>query len=187
MQSDFQSPLWQKALNVRFTTLLANSLVVGCLTFVPTAGIGQTAREDVPQEYIEMENLTPPLDEKDVSYLARKYKASCVRCHGVDGAGGDEKQQLKDFPPRNFTDAAFMKTRSDGQLFYQILKGGGERSAMPAMGPGSDAGWPEERIWKMVRYVRRFAETGPDETDLDKTDLDKTDKTDLDKTSQESN
>jgi hypothetical protein len=66
-----------------------------------------------------------------------------------------------------------MKTRSDGQLFYQILMGGGDRSAMPAMGPGSDAGWPEERIWKMVRYVRRFAETDQDKNDQDKTDLDK--------------
>jgi hypothetical protein len=82
--------------------------------------------------------------------------------------------------------------------------GGGDRSAMPAVGPGSDAGWPEERIWKMVRYVRRFAETDQDKTDQDKTDLDKADqdktdqdktdqdktdqdKTDLDKASQESN
>jgi hypothetical protein len=158
MQSDFQSPLWQKALNVRFTTLMASSLVVGCLTFVPATGVGQTAREDVPQEYIEMENPTPSLTEKDVSYLAKKYKANCKRCHGMDGAGGDEKQQIKEFPPRDFTDAAFMKTRSDGQLFYQILMGGEERSAMSAFGPASDAGWPEERIWKMVRYVRLFAE-----------------------------
>ncbi len=162
MPSDFQSRRLQKTSGSRIATVLGLSLVLGCLTFTPTQGVGQTAREDVPQEYIEMENPTPPLSEKDVSYLARKYKASCVRCHGVDGAGGDEKQQLKEYPPRDFTDTAFMKTRSDGQLFYQILMGGGERSAMPAMGPGSDAGWPEERIWKMVRYVRRFAETDPE-------------------------
>jgi mono/diheme cytochrome c family protein len=142
----------------RITSLMGMSLVIGCLAFVPTRGVGQTARDDVPDEYIEMENPTPSLTEKDVSYLAKKFKANCARCHGMDGAGGDEKKQLKEFPPRDFTDAAFMKTRSDGQLFYQILMGGEERSAMSAFGPASDAGWPEERIWKMVRYVRLFAE-----------------------------
>jgi len=165
MQSDFQLPLLQRASAFRIAPRIGIGLVIGCLTFVPTKGVGQTAREDVPQEYSEMENPTPPLDEKDVSYLARKYKASCARCHGTDGAGGDAKVRQKEFPPRDFTDAAFMKTRSDGQLFYQILMGGGDRSAMPAFGPDSDAGWPVERIWKMVRYVRRFAETGLDKTD----------------------
>ena len=36
--------------------------------------------------------------------------------------------------------------------------GGGERCAMPAYGPESDHGWNEEKIWSMVRFVRRFAE-----------------------------
>jgi hypothetical protein len=61
-------------------------------------------------------------------------------------------------PPRDFTDAAFMATRSDGQLFYQILMGGGGRSAMPGYGPESDVAWSEDKIWHMVLFVRRFAD-----------------------------
>ncbi len=51
-----------------------------------------------------------------------------------------------------------MATRTDGQLFYQILMGGGQRSAMPAFGPESDVGWSEEKIWLMVLYVRKFSQ-----------------------------
>jgi hypothetical protein len=62
-------------------------------------------------------------------------------------------------PPANFTDAAYMKTRTDGQLFYQIFMGGGDRCAMPAFGPESDHAWTEEKIWHMVAFVRRFVES----------------------------
>jgi len=50
-----------------------------------------------------------------------------------------------------------MASRTDGQFFYQILMGGGERCAMPAFGPDSAQGWSEEKIWHMVAFVRRFA------------------------------
>jgi len=48
--------------------------------------------------------------------------------------------------------------RRDGELFYQILVGGGDRCAMPAYGPESDHGWSELKIWHMVAYIRHFSE-----------------------------
>jgi len=68
-----------------------------------------------------------------------------------------------------------MNTRTDGELFYQILVGGGDRSAMPDFGPSSDAGWPEERIWKMVRYLRLFAESDSTQSDSTNSDSNKSD------------
>jgi hypothetical protein len=50
-----------------------------------------------------------------------------------------------------------MKSRTDGQFYYQILMGGGERCAMPAFGPESSHAWKDPKIWHMVAYVRRFA------------------------------
>jgi hypothetical protein len=50
-----------------------------------------------------------------------------------------------------------MASRTDGEFFYQILMGGGERCAMPAFGPESDHAWTEDKIWHMVAFVRRFA------------------------------
>jgi hypothetical protein len=55
-----------------------------------------------------------------------------------------------------------MKGRTDGQLFYQILMGGGERCAMPAFGPESAHAWNDEKIWRMVAFVRLFAQPQAD-------------------------
>jgi mono/diheme cytochrome c family protein len=131
--------------------LLALATCVGVFDAPPIS-----ARDDVPPEIAERENPVQ-LTEPRVRYFARQFRGKCARCHGAKGDGGGEEAQAQDVPPRDFTDAAFMGTRTDGQLFYQIYAGGGERCAMPAYGPGSDHGWNEEKIWGMVAYVRRFA------------------------------
>lgn len=118
----------------------------------------QSARDDVPEDYVALTNPFQEIPSGRVRYFEKKYKAHCARCHGIDGRGGGENAEAQGVPPRDFTDAAFMATRSDGQLFYQILMGGGDRSGMPAYGPESDVGWSEERVWKLVIFVRRFAE-----------------------------
>ena len=114
------------------------------------------ARDDVPDEIARRENPVTLAPDK-VRYYAKQYRAKCSRCHGAKGDGGGEEASKQEVPPADFTDVAYMKTRSDGQLFYQILMGGGERCAMPAFGPESDHGWSEEKIWHMVAFVRRFA------------------------------
>jgi mono/diheme cytochrome c family protein len=131
--------------------LLALATCVGVA--VPPA---PPAREDVPPEIAARENPVVLPDSK-LRYYARQFRAKCARCHGIDGDGGGEEAQAQEVPPRDFTDAALMGTRTDGELFYQIYAGGGDRCAMPAYGPGSDHGWSEEKIWYMVAFVRRFA------------------------------
>ncbi|MDH3520734.1 MAG: c-type cytochrome [Myxococcales bacterium] len=116
------------------------------------------ARPDVPDEIASKPNPAV-LDGDEVRYYERQYRGKCARCHGADGSGGGEEAAAQAVPPANFTDAAFMASRSDGQFFYQILMGGGTRCAMPAFGPESDSGWSEEKIWHMVAFVRRFAAT----------------------------
>ena len=119
------------------------------------------ARDDVPEEIARLENpVTLPPDK--VRYYAKQFRTKCARCHGAKGDGGGEEASKQEVPPADLTDAAYMKTRSDGQLFYQIRMGGGERCAMPAFGPDSDHGWSEEKIWYMVGFVRRFAEPPSD-------------------------
>ena len=119
-----------------------------------------SARDDVPAEVAAREN-PETLEEGEVRYYTRQFKAKCARCHGRDGrGGGDEAAEMAVAPP-DFTDPAFAGRRSDGQLYYQILMGGGERCAMPAFGPESAHAWNDSKIWHMVAYVRRFAEPAP--------------------------
>ncbi|MCP3986630.1 MAG: cytochrome c [bacterium] len=138
--------------------VLLSGCLLGCVVSGPT--LSQSARDDVPAEYAELANPVDDLPPDRIRYFEKKYKAQCARCHGIDGRGKGKDAAERRVPPRDFTDAAFMATRSDGELFYQILTGGGDRSAMPAYGPRSDVGWSEEKIWGMVRFVRIFTE-GP--------------------------
>jgi len=125
------------------------------------AGIACTsvsARDDIPADVKEMKNPVT-LAESDIRYYQRQFKGKCARCHGIDGTGAGVDAAASEglVRPANFTDARYMASRTDGELFYQILMGGGERCAMPAFGPTSDQAWSEDKIWHMVAFVRRFA------------------------------
>jgi len=129
------------------------------LAVSPAAGAQGTPRacEAVPARYMGMTNPTPQLDTRQVVYWSKQFKAKCANCHGEQGDGGGEDAGLQKVSPANFTDSAFMARCVDGQLFYQIMFGGEEKSAMPAFGPDSDQGWSEARIWLMAAFIRRFA------------------------------
>ena len=120
-----------------------------------------SARDDTPAEISNKSNPVE-LEETELRYYKRQWKGKCSRCHGMDGKGGGKNAAAQRVPPTNFTDAGHMQTRTDGQLFYQILMGGGDRCAMPAFGPESDYAWNEDKIWHLVAYVRRFATTSSD-------------------------
>jgi mono/diheme cytochrome c family protein len=131
------------------------------LTF-SLAGLACTsvsARDDVPADTKSMENPVT-LEESEIRYYQRQFKGKCSRCHGLDGTGTGVDAVATDglVRPANFTDAKYMASRTDGQLFYQIMMGGGERCAMPAFGPESDYAWTEDKIWHLVAFVRRFSE-----------------------------
>ncbi len=128
------------------------------LGFALSLPAGALARDDVPAEIAGLENPTDELSERDVRYFQRQFKAKCARCHGLDGGGGGGEAAAQAVPPADFTDVSFMNRRTDGQLFYQIFMGGGEACAMPAFGPESAHAWNEEKIWRMVAFVRRFAQ-----------------------------
>ncbi len=122
------------------------------IALAPVAG----TRDDVPEEIASRANPVT-LEPGEERYFKRQFRAKCARCHGVDGAGGGDEAAEQAVPPADLTDAATMSTRSDGQLFFQIWKGGGERCAMPAFGPESAHAWDEDKIWRMVAFVRLFA------------------------------
>jgi mono/diheme cytochrome c family protein len=137
---------------VRASSLALALLLVACTARAP---------DDVPPEIAARENPVT-LEDDQLRLYKRHFKAKCARCHGPDGKGGGPEAAEQALPPRDLTDAAYMKTRSDGQLFFQILMGGGDASAMPAFGPESAQGWSEERVWSMVAFVRRFSEPAGD-------------------------
>ena len=85
--------------------------------------------------------------------LARAKKwwtIDCVMCHGKDGDGKGETAAEMKLKIADFTDAATLKDRTDGEIFY-IIKNG--HNDMPAEGPRVKT----EENWDLVNYVRSFA------------------------------
>jgi mono/diheme cytochrome c family protein len=81
-------------------------------------------------------------------------KAFCVTCHGRDGKGLGDIPGLVGKLPRNFTDKAWQRARSDGELFW-ILKHGSPGTDMASFIP---LVLTEEEAWHVLLYVRSFGD-----------------------------
>ena len=76
---------------------------------------------------------TPAAGGTEVSLAAgdRIFKERCILCHGPEGKGNGPGGAALNPKPRNFTDHAYMSTRTDDQLSETIHNGKG---AMPPWG-----------------------------------------------------
>jgi len=137
------------------TISIATALVA--VSFFLTAPLSAGSADEAADNYRDRAN-PETLEDGEVRYYQRQFKGKCARCHGADGTGKGAAASKDLVQPANFTDVDYMASRTDGELFRQILVGGEERCAMPAFGPESDHAWTEEKIWHMVAFVRRFAE-----------------------------
>ncbi len=95
---------------------------------------------------------TPEMIEKGKTLF--NGKAFCRACHGADGKGLGPDLQLKGPLPRNFTDKAWQKARSDGELIW-ILKNGSPGTDMASFIP---LVLTEEEAWQVLLYVRSFGQ-----------------------------
>lgn len=87
------------------------------------------------------------------------YERLCVGCHGPTGAGGRMAGMLP-VRPRNLTEPAYMRGRTDQQLFDVIQQGGaavGLSDSMTAFGSQLETA----QIWDVVAYVRTLAAATP--------------------------
>ena len=106
---------------------------------------------------VEAANQPNPVKSTPES-LARAKKwwtLDCVMCHGKDGNGKGETAAEMKLKIVDFTDAATLKDRTDGEIFY-IIKNGHED-----MPPEGQRVKPEEN-WDLVNYVRSLAKKSAD-------------------------
>ncbi|MGD0791415.1 MAG: cytochrome c [Terriglobales bacterium] len=80
------------------------------------------------------------------------YGYDCAQCHGATGDG--KTDVAKDLKIPDLADPAFLKDRTDGELFYILKNGHGD---MPREG---DRVKPEQ-LWDLVNYVRSLARKQP--------------------------
>ena len=83
-------------------------------------------------------------------------KGTCFVCHGAKGLGDGPAAVGLDPTPRNFANAAFHRSRTDGELMW-VLKNG---SAGTAMIPLIGSVITEEEGWLILLYERSLASSG---------------------------
>ena len=75
-------------------------------------------------------------------------KGLCVTCHSKNGKG----VRMPGHAPRNFTDAKWQDTRTDGELMW-ILKNGSPGTGMPQR---VGKLLTEEEGWNVIQFIRTF-------------------------------
>ncbi len=86
----------------------------------------------------------------------RLYVAICAYCHGVSGDGFGLNAPNLAVPPRDHTDAAYMASRTDEQLFA-VIKYGGAAQGKSALMPPWGGRLSDREITALVAYLRSLA------------------------------
>lgn len=85
------------------------------------------------------------------------YQKFCASCHGREGKGDGVMAQVLNPPPKDFTDTAYMKTRTDEQLYLAIQDGGAAAGLSDKMAPWKHL-LTEQQMRDLVALVRKLGE-----------------------------
>lgn len=88
----------------------------------------------------------------------RLYVTICAYCHGVNGDGFGLNAPNLAVPPRDHTDASYMASRTDKQLFAVIKYGGGAQGRSNLMPPWGGR-LSDREIAALVAYLRTLSRT----------------------------
>lgn len=148
----------------RLATAMGTTLIIMTASPVWAAPEADPLKSRVPPaERSGAQQLANPLPSTPENLVNGKTlyegKGTCANCHGKGGKGDGVGGMMLMPGPRNFTNCAFHKKRSDGELFW-VLKNGSPGTGMPAFVKGGVL--TEEEAWLIVTYERSFCkETEP--------------------------
>jgi mono/diheme cytochrome c family protein len=78
------------------------------------------------------------------------FSSQCYLCHGKDGDGKGELAEDMKLKLVDYHDAAALKDKTDGELFYILAKGKGDM-------PGEDDRLSVTQRWQLIAYIRSLA------------------------------
>ena len=107
----------------------------------------KTSYSPVPVADARRPNPVKPTPES-IDRGKKIYAYDCAQCHGENGDGKTDAGKKMKIP--DLTDAAALKDRTDGEIFYVIKNGRGE---MPLEGDRVKT----DELWDLVNYVRSLA------------------------------
>ena len=83
-----------------------------------------------------------------------KFNQICASCHGPTGHGDGPAAAALDPKPRNLSDAKYVSTISDEQLFKTVKEGGAAVGKSPLM-PAWGSVLLDNDIWNVIAYLRQ--------------------------------
>ena len=92
----------------------------------------------------------------DVAAGKAKYAQLCAACHGATGKGDGPAAAALNPKPRDHTDAKYMKSLKDEDIFKITKEGGPAVGKSPLMPPWG-AALSEQDIRNVVAYIRTLA------------------------------
>jgi mono/diheme cytochrome c family protein len=150
--TEFPQPFYQEAAMLRPYLMLAILALAGLPALLQNATQSTTptpAADTIPADAAQTPNPVKPTPASQTR-AKQIYGYDCALCHGEKGDGkGDVAAEMKT-PMGNFQDAATLKSMTDGELYYTILKGKGQ------MPPEEGRAKPDE-IWNLVIYLRSMS------------------------------
>ncbi|MBI3450095.1 MAG: c-type cytochrome [Acidobacteria bacterium] len=144
----------------RGALVLVVSVALAAIALVGGRGVGVTAAPDPNAGVAPAFKMpVPPLP-----YGAREGQALfhhyCATCHGDEGQGDGLNAYNLDPKPRDLSDPAFQRKRSDDDLAGVIRSGGGVAGLSTGMPPwGRTLG--ERRIRNIVTFLRTLKAAAP--------------------------
>jgi mono/diheme cytochrome c family protein len=140
---------------------LALLVVCAALCGSPTLGAAVEAdilRPRVPtREQKSLKLITNPFSATPEIIAKGKAlyetKGTCDICHGPYGKGlglDINRASIKGSLPRDFTDKAWQRARSDGEILW-VLKNGSPGTGMPSFVPQV---LTEEEAFQIIKYIR---------------------------------
>jgi len=126
-----------------------------CMEKMPGMGMEHSEHMKGMHQHKESQDIRNPVKKtpKNLVEGGELYEKNCVRCHGKEGKGDGTVGKALRPPASNLADNKWKHGSTDGEIFNVISEGVPE-TAM--------SGWKsilsEEDRWKMVNYLRCFAE-----------------------------
>jgi mono/diheme cytochrome c family protein len=130
-------------------TMAGLVLMTGLFTMTQVlAADSEGAGKDDP--YVSLNTWSGGMDSGQGNYMG-----NCLPCHGPEGKGdGPLADSLGEgIKPRNLSDAEYMSTRTDEELF-NVIKHGGKSAGFSDSMPDWAATFTDEAIRNLVKFIR---------------------------------
>lgn len=126
---------------------LCTLAIVFVFLFSVAALLAQTAAPDTCSNPADVKNMVNPVKPTAESLAQGKkyYGYDCAMCHGATGNGKGDVDTSEKLP--DFTNAASMKDKSDGEMFCSLKTGKGHM-------PLERIRITPNELWNLINYVR---------------------------------